>query len=223
MKHDFKIAPSILSADWGNLSHQIKQIEKFSDLLHLDVMDGHFVPNLTFGPKMVYWLKKITHLDIDSHLMISAPQKFVEEFAKNGSKIITFHYEIDYPIKKIIKQIKNLGKKVGISIKPKTDWKLLIPYLELVDIVLIMTVEPGFGGQNFLDFVVDKIVLLNQYLLEKKLKTIIEVDGGINDSTAIKVYKAGARILVCGNYIFGNKNPSKVIKSLRNKLQQIQP
>ena len=211
------ISPSILSADFANLEKDIKRAEiAGADWIHVDVMDGHFVPNITIGVPVVKSLRSITNLPLDVHLMIENPDKYIEPFANAGADIITFHYEaeIDYKqIKDTILKIKSFGVKAGISIKPKTNPDVLIPYLNEVDMVLIMTVEPGFGGQKFIQECAEKI----EFVKEKSNKDlIIQVDGGINDITAKICKSYGANSLVAGNYIYKSEDIVQSIKALRN-------
>ena len=211
------ISPSILSADFANLEKDIKRAEiAGADWIHVDVMDGHFVPNITIGVPVVKSLRSITNLPLDVHLMIENPDKYIEPFANAGADIITFHYEaeIDYKqIKDTILKIKSFGVKAGISIKPKTNPDVLIPYLNEVDMVLVMTVEPGFGGQKFMQDCAEKI----KFVKEKSNKDlIIQVDGGINDITAKICKSYGANSLVAGNYIYKSEDIVQSIKALRN-------
>ena len=204
-----KIAPSILSADFGNLNKDVKSVEKDSDLIHVDVMDGHFVPNISIGALVVSKIKSKRPLDV--HLMIENPEKYVEFFAKAGAAIITVHAEATKDLKGLLEKIKSYGVKAGVSIKPKTPISKIQKVLDLVDMVLVMTVEPGFGGQKFIEKMMDKVKALRA----KKPKLDIEVDGGINEETAKIAVKAGANILVAGSYIFGAKNKKKAIDSLK--------
>lgn len=204
-----KIAPSILSADFGNLNKDVKAVEKHSDLIHVDVMDGHFVPNISIGALVVSKIKSKKPLDV--HLMIENPEKYVEFFAKAGAAIITVHAEATKDLKGLLKKIRALGVKAGVSVKPKTPISKIQKVLDLVDMVLVMTVEPGFGGQKFMEKMMAKVKALRA----KKPKLDIEVDGGINEETAKIAVKAGANILVAGNYIFGAKNRKKAIDSLK--------
>ena len=205
------IAPSILSADFSALGTEIKNVEKSgADWIHVDVMDGHFVPNITIGPLVVRSIRPVTKLTLDVHLMIKEPEKYIESFVKAGSDIITFHSEIEEDPREVVKLIRYYKKKVGISIKPKTDIKKIESLLSMVDMVLVMTVEPGFGGQ---DFIFDCLQKIEE--LRKIFKKDIEVDGGINDMTARECIKSGANVLVAGNYIFGAKDYALAIKKLR--------
>ena len=205
-----QIAPSILSSDFARLKEEIESI-KNCDMVHIDVMDGHFVPNLTFGAPVVKCIRKYTELFFDCHLMISDPLKYAKDFAKAGADLITFHYESDNDPKEVIDEIKRLGCKVGISVKPKTNVEDIYPYLDDVDLVLIMSVEPGFGGQSFMPEVLDKVVKLKK--LNKKF--VIEIDGGIDDKTIHLAKEAGVDICVAGSYIFKQENRIETIKKLK--------
>lgn len=206
------VAPSILSGDFANLANDIKNLEiAGADWVHVDVMDGHFVPNLTIGAPVVKALKKVATIPLDVHLMISNPGKYVKDFALAGSDIITFHYEATKErTKDVIDLIKSFGKKVGISIKPNTKVEEIVEYIPFVDLVLVMTVEPGFGGQKFMDDCALKIKELSKFE-----NIIIEVDGGINDITAKTCKDYGVNALVAGNYVFSSSNMKEAIASLR--------
>src|SRR3989338_4173119 len=205
------IAPSILSADFSKLGQEIKDVEKAgADWIHVDVMDGHFVPNITIGPIVVKSIRPVTKLPIDVHLMIKSPEKYIESFVKAGADFITFHSEIEKDPKEVIKLIRNYKKKVGISIKPKTDLISIENVFSMVDMVLIMTVEPGFGGQGF---ILDCLPKIEE--LRKIFKKDIEVDGGVNEMTARDCLKSGANVLVAGSYVFGAKDYALAINKLR--------
>lgn len=205
------IAPSILSADFSRLGEEVKSIEKGgADWVHIDVMDGLFVPNITIGPLVVRAIRPITSLLLDVHLMIDDPVKYVDQFADAGSDLITFHIEACRSPQDTIKRIKDKGKKAGVSIKPGTEITAIDSVLELVDMVLIMTVEPGFAGQVFMEEMVDKAKRLRT-----KFRGYIQVDGGINQETSAKAIEAGVDILVAGTAVFGQKDYAKAISGLR--------
>lgn len=207
------VSPSILSADFANLERDIKRIEGGgADWVHVDVMDGHFVPNITIGVPVVASIRKVTKLPLDVHLMIENPEKYVEPFVKAGADILTFHYECGTDIKKTIDLIKSFGIKVGLSIKPKTTPDVVFPYLKDLDLLLVMTVEPGFGGQKFMQDCADKIPVIKEKAPEN---LIIQVDGGINAETARICTFYGANSLVAGNYIYKSADIKSAIKSLR--------
>ena len=210
-----QIAPSILSSDFARLAEEIESI-KNCDMVHIDVMDGHFVPNLTFGAPVVKCIRKYTELFFDCHLMISNPKKYAIDFAKAGADLITFHYESDDDPKETIDEIKRLGCKVGISVKPKTPIEKIYPYLDMVDLVLIMSVEPGFGGQSFMPEVLDKVVKLKELKNKDNKKYAIEIDGGIDDKTIILAKEAGVEVCVAGSYIFKQKDRIETIKKLKS-------
>tara|TARA_Y100001935_G_C17245542_1_gene478112 strand:+ start:174 stop:833 length:660 start_codon:yes stop_codon:yes gene_type:complete len=202
-----QISPSILSADFSQLGNEIKKLEEAgADLIHVDVMDGHFVPNITIGPPVIKALRKYTDLPFDVHLMITPVHKYIENFATAGSDIITIHPEATDNLEDSIKLIKNLKKKVGISLNPNTGIDIIEDYLNKIDLVLIMSVYPGFGGQKFIVDVLEKIKTLNNFREKNNLKFDIEVDGGINFSNSKEVIKAGANILVSGTTIFRENN-----------------
>ena len=207
------ISPSILSADFANLERDIKSVEAAgAEWLHVDVMDGHFVPNITIGVPVVKSLRKVTNLVLDVHLMIENPEHYVEPFVKAGADIITFHYEATNNCEALIDLIHSFGVKAGISIKPKTSPEAIFPLLDTVEMVLVMTVEPGFGGQSFIHDCAGKIPVIRE---NAPSDLIIQVDGGINNVTSKICTSLGANCLVAGNYIFNSENISEAVKSLR--------
>ncbi len=209
------VSPSILSADFANLERDIKRVESAgADWIHVDVMDGHFVPNITIGIPVVKSLRPVTKLPLDVHLMIENPEKYIEEFIKSGADIITFHYEAvkTENIENIINTIKISGAKAGLSIKPKTAPEDILKYLPLLDMLLVMTVEPGFGGQKFMQNCAEKIKIIKARAHEN---LIIQVDGGINNNTAKICTNYGATSLVAGNYIYKAQDFKTAIDSLR--------
>lgn len=215
MKSTIKIAPSILSADFSVLGEEIKKLDKSGcDYIHIDVMDGHFVPNITIGPDVIKSLRNLTTKTFDVHLMINPVKKYITDFYNSGADIITIHYEIDENVLDCLKLIKDLGIKSGLSIKPSTSPYVVEKYMDNIDLVLVMTVEPGFGGQSFIENQLKKIKIIKKLVGNKKIE--IEVDGGINKENAKKVIKAGANVLVSGSNIFRNSNYKKNILELRN-------
>jgi len=198
-----KISPSILSADFSKLGNEIQNLEKAeADLIHIDVMDGHFVPNITIGPEVISKLRKYTTLPFDVHLMISPVHNFIKNFADAGADIITIHPEATSDLVSSIKKIKSYNKKAGVSLNPKTSVNKVLPVLNLIDLVLVMSVNPGFGGQQFIKDTLEKVKVLRKEIDSKNLKTQIEIDGGINFENAKMAKEAGVDILVSGTTIF---------------------
>ena len=214
-----KISPSILSADFSNLGSEIKNLEKAgADLIHIDVMDGHFVPNITIGPEVISKLRKYTSLPFDVHLMISPVHNFITNFVEAGADIITIHPEATENLQKSIEKIKSYKKKAGVSLNPETSIDKVLPVLEFIDLVLIMSVNPGFGGQKFIDSTLNKVRLLRKEIDSKKFPVEIEIDGGINFENSKKAKEAGVDILVSGTTIFKENqgNLKKNIQLLKN-------
>jgi len=218
MSAPIKISPSILSADFSKLGEEIVSLEKAgADYIHIDVMDGHFVPNITIGPEVIKRLRPVTKLTFDVHLMIAPVDPFIKDFAEAGADIITFHPEATEDISKTIKLIRSYGKKVGVSLKPLSPISLIENYLNEIDLILIMSVNPGFGGQKFMPEVLDKMKSLREIVDQKKLKVDIEIDGGINFDNSKKAKDFGANILVSGSTVFKENggNLQKNIQLLR--------
>jgi ribulose-phosphate 3-epimerase len=213
-KPTIKIAPSILSADFSCLDREIKKAERAgADMLHIDVMDGHFVPNITIGPVVVRFMRKVTRLPLDVHLMIQRPQKYIDAFVKAGADLITVHIEAisHSEIKRQSLRLKSKGIKFGVSLNPHTSVGKIKAVLRFIDFVLVMSVNPGFGGQQFMPVAIQKIKQLRKLYLGD-----IAVDGGINDKNAKEVVRAGANILAAGSYIFGAKDAKKAIERLKS-------
>lgn len=213
-----KISPSILGGSFSNIERIILDLNQSkAEYIHFDVMDGDFVPNLTFGPKFISNVRKFSNKVFDVHLMINRVEKFLDDYIRAGSDIITFHIEINEDIENIIKKIKAKGIKCGLAIKPKTSWSEIQPYLQLIDQVIIMTVEPGFGGQEFMNDQVDKIKNISNYIKLNNLRVGIEIDGGINFETGQTCVEAGANILVAGSFLFNQGDLIAATNSLSDK------
>lgn len=214
-----KISPSILSADFANLQKDIAVVENAGvEYIHVDVMDGNFVPNITFGPNVVQAIRPHTKLVLDVHLMIQQPEKFIKDFAKAGADILMVHVESTLHLHGVLQEIKKLGVKAGVVINPATPVCLIEPVLTMVDQVLVMTVNPGFGGQSFIPECLEKIQQLATLRKEKQLTFEIEVDGGINEKTAVLCQQAGADVFVAGSFIYNSKNPAEKVQALKAAL-----
>jgi len=217
--HKKRIAPSLLSADFSDLRSEIEKIEKAgADLLHLDIMDGHFVPNLTMGPLIVKAIQRCTNLTLDCHLMIENPSAYIEPFRKAGAHMISFHCEAKLASIDIVTQIKKSGAKAGVALNPQTPIEKLAPYLHLVDYVLIMSVHPGFGGQAFIEEAVEKVRIVKDIRTDKTLSFNIEVDGGIKLDNIHKMVDAGADIFVVGSGIFDSKDYGSAMTAMKEKI-----
>lgn len=209
-----KLAPSLLAANFANLEKDITILQNAGcDYLHFDVMDGVFVPNISFGLPVLESIKQITTMVMDCHLMIAKPSDYIESFAKSGADIITFHIEVEEDIQSNIKKIKSFGKKVGLAINPRTDPKLVVPYLNQIDILTVMTVQAGFGGQKFIPEVLENIKFFNKHI--DKLDVELEVDGGVNLDTLPLVLEAGANVIVAGSAILRAENIKEAVSSFQ--------
>ena len=224
MYSEFKLAPSILSADFSNLKGALKICDDGgADRIHIDVMDNQFVPNLTIGPPVVKSLRKNTKKFIDVHMMVINPENLVEPFARAGADNITFHVEAAEKPEEVIELIRATGKMVGISLKPSTPFNEIKPFMDKVDLVLVMSVEPGFGGQGYIESSTARIAKIKKYLKDNCLERVqIQVDGGIKLHNAQEVISAGGNILVAGSEVFGSKNPNQVIKDFYTNAHSIQ-
>lgn len=211
-----KIAPSILSADFSILADEIRKVEASgADMLHIDIMDGHFVPNLTFGPPVVSAIRKVTKLPFDVHLMVNNPDDLISPFIESGADIITIHVETTFHLHRLLQTIRDRGIKAGVALNPSTSLNLIEEVLNDINMVLLMSVNPGFGGQKFIPTTIDKISRLRNIVKDRNLKLDIEVDGGINQETATQVIAAGANILVAGSAVYGAPDIAEAIRAIR--------
>jgi ribulose-phosphate 3-epimerase len=214
-----KIAPSILSADFTKLGEEIKAVEEGgADYIHIDVMDGHFVPNITIGPLIVESANKVTELPLDVHLMISEPYRYIKDFISAGANIISVHQEVCTHLHRTVEYIRELGASPAVALNPSTPISTLDHILEYVDMILIMTVNPGFGGQELIESVIGKIVKMKRIIDERRLNIEIEVDGGIKVNNIKKPFKAGADIFVSGSGIFGSSNYKRTIQMMKREI-----
>ena len=215
------IAPSILSADFTRLGEEIRAVEAAgADWIHADIMDGHFVPNITFGPMVVEAVRRVTRLPIDVHLMISEPERYIADFAKAGADYISVHVETCIHLHRTVQLIRDAGARPGVVLNPATPLEALQWILEYADLVLVVSVNPGFGGQAFIANSIEKIQRLRQMIMEKRLTTLIEIDGGVSDKTIGNIAAAGADVFVAGSAIFGSRDYAAAIRGLRAKMNR---
>lgn len=213
-----KVAPSILASDFSKLGEEIKKITSAdADYIHVDVMDGIFVKNITIGPTVIKSIRPYTKLPFDVHLMITEPSRYIKDFVDSGADIITIHVEAEENVQQTINLIKSYGVKAGLSVKPNTSVDEIFKYLDSLDLVLIMTVEPGFGGQSFIQEMMKKVKLVKEEIIKRKLEAEVEVDGGINEFTAKIAAESGADVCVAGTHIFKSKDIKSTIKKLKCK------
>ncbi|MFK7923009.1 MAG: ribulose-phosphate 3-epimerase [Bacteroidia bacterium] len=216
MQNQHLVAPSILAADFNRLGKDIEMINlSAGDWIHCDVMDGSFVPNISFGMPILKAVKQVASKPLDVHLMIDAPDRYIEAFHAVGANILTVHQEATTHLDRTLQAIRAQGMKAGVALNPATPISSIQHVLHLADVVLLMTVNPGFGGQSFIPYVVDKVRALKQMIIESGSKTLIEIDGGVDDKTALPLLEAGADVLVAGSYVFKSANPSHTIAKLK--------